>query len=39
MKCPFCGSSDVERVKEWDVPKMGYHVLPATHLNPLLEAL
>ncbi len=26
MKCPFCGSSNVERVKEWDMPKMGYHV-------------
>jgi len=26
MKCPYCGSSNVERVKEWDMPKMGYHV-------------
>jgi len=27
MKCPYCGSSDVERVKEWDMPKMGFHVV------------
>jgi len=26
MKCPYCGSSNVERVKEWDMPKRGYHV-------------
>jgi transcription elongation factor Elf1 len=26
MKCPFCGFSNVERVREWDMPKMGYHV-------------
>jgi len=27
MKCPYCGSPNVERMKEWDMPKMGYHVV------------
>jgi hypothetical protein len=36
MKCPYCGSSNVERVKEWDMPKMGYHV---THLQKLRRPL
>jgi transposase-like protein len=27
MKCPYCGSSNVERVREWDMPRRGYHVV------------
>jgi DNA-directed RNA polymerase subunit RPC12/RpoP len=26
MRCPYCGSTDVVKVKEWDMPKQGYHV-------------
>ena len=27
MKCPYCGSFNVEKVKEWDMPRRGYHVV------------
>jgi transposase-like protein len=27
MKCPFCGSSNVEKIKEWNMPRRGYHVV------------
>lgn len=26
MKCPYCGSENVEAVKSWEMPKMGYKV-------------
>jgi hypothetical protein len=26
VKCPFCSSPNVEKVREWDMPKKGYHV-------------
>jgi len=26
VKCPYCGSEDVEAVKSWEMPKMGYRV-------------
>ncbi|AFA38530.1 hypothetical protein Pogu_0503 [Pyrobaculum oguniense TE7] len=26
MKCPYCGSEDVEAVKSWEMPKRGYKV-------------
>lgn len=26
MKCPYCGSVNVELVKSWEMPKMGYKV-------------
>jgi DNA-directed RNA polymerase subunit RPC12/RpoP len=26
LRCPYCGSTDVVKVKEWDMPKQGYHV-------------
>ncbi|MCC6021464.1 MAG: hypothetical protein LM577_08920 [Thermoproteaceae archaeon] len=27
MKCPYCGSPDVEKVRKWDMPRVGYHVV------------
>jgi DNA-directed RNA polymerase subunit RPC12/RpoP len=26
MECPYCGSESVEKVREWDMPRMGYRV-------------
>ncbi|MEM0462926.1 MAG: hypothetical protein QW680_13555 [Pyrobaculum sp.] len=26
MKCPYCGSENVEAVKSWEMPKKGYMV-------------
>jgi len=26
MRCPYNGSEDVEAVKSWEMPKMGYRV-------------
>jgi ribosomal protein L37AE/L43A len=23
MKCPFCGSPNVKRIKKWDIPRRG----------------
>jgi transposase-like protein len=27
MKCPYCGSSNVEKMKEWNMPRRSYHVV------------